>query len=124
MDLFYFNFFIRQKGGADLFLWPSFFLSIFNSSLPGSVISCIYFGTKESSILKGKKSKLRAPFVFLNSGRIKSSFVKVIVICFSSYLHKHSRENCSRPVIVFDKTFPKNFRFDSIFVFDLWCISS
>ena len=96
------------------------FSSIFNSSLPGSIISCIYFGTKESSILK----KNEAPFFFLNFGRIKSSFVKVIVICFSSYLYKHSRENCARPVIIFDKTFPINLRFDNMFVFDLWCISS
>ena len=44
--------------------------------------------------------------------------------CFSSYSHKYFKENRSLPVIVFDKTFPTNFSFDKMFVFDFRCICS
>ena len=52
-----------------------------------------FFGTKGSSVLKEKKSKIRLSFLFLKFSRIKSSFVKVTEICFSLHLYKYFREN-------------------------------
>ena len=72
-------------------------------------ICSISYGTIESSIFKEKKSKIRPPLLFLNFCRIKSSFVKVIVIYFSSYSYKYSRENYSGDF--FDKTFSNKFQF-------------
>ena len=77
----------------------------------------IYFERK-------KESKLTSPFLFLNIGIIKLSLVKVMETCFSSYSYKYFKENRSLPVTVFDKTFPTNFNFDNMFVFDFWCICS
>ena len=61
---------------------------------------------------------------FLNFGIIKSSFLKVMIRCFSLYSHKYFKENRSLPVAVSNRIFPTNFNFDKMFVLDFRCISS
>ena len=122
-DFLYFNFFIRQKGCVYLFLWPSFSCQLLIHPCLAQLF-LLFFWYQRIVYFKAKKSKIRSPFLFQNFGRIKSSFVKVIVICFSSYSCKYSTENRSWPVMVLDKTFPMNFSFHNMFVFDLLCISS
>ena len=84
------HFFLWLKKTSFTFFLRSIFCSPVDiSALSGSIIFLIASGNVRSLILKLKKSK-KCPFTFfLNSGKIKSSFCNLVIMCTPSYSYNY-----------------------------------
>ena len=84
------HFFLWLKKTSFTFFLRSIFCSPVDiSALSGSIIFLIASGNVRSLILKLKKLK-KCPFtLFLNSGKIKSSFCNLVIMCTPSYSYNY-----------------------------------
>ena len=84
------HFFLWLKKTSFTFFLRSIFCSPVDiSALSGSIIFLIASGNVRSLILKLKKLK-KCPFTFfLNSGKIKSSFCNLVIMCTPSYSYNY-----------------------------------
>ena len=84
------HFFLWLKKTSFTFFLRSIFCSpVGISALSGSIIFLIASGNVRSLILKLKKLK-KCPFTFfLNSGKIKSSFCNLVIMCTPSYSYNY-----------------------------------
>ena len=84
------HFFLWLKKTSFTFFLRSIFCSPVDiSALSGSIIFLIASGNARSLILKLKKLK-KCPFTFfLNSGKIKSSFCNLVIMCTPSYSYNY-----------------------------------
>ena len=84
------HFFLWLKKTSLTFFLRSIFCSPVDiSALSGSITFLIASGNVGSLILKFKKLK-KCPFLFfLNSGKIKSSFCNLVIMCTPSYSYNY-----------------------------------
>ena len=84
------HFFLWLKKTSFTFFLRSIFCSpVGISALSGSIIFLIASGNVRSLILKLKKLK-KCPFTFfLNSGKIKSSFCNLVIMCTPPYSYNY-----------------------------------